>query len=94
MEAWSVHTLYEKAKAEHNDEVAVDLRRYANHLRKSELPVIFSLKHLAKITQVDYKVLHDTVARRRESANYRIFAIRKRSGGRRFIHTVSGIYKS
>ena len=90
MEAWSVHTLYQKAKAAHGNEVAADLQGYATQLRNSALPVIFSLKHLAKITQVDYRMLYETVARRRESANYRIFAIRKRSGGRRFIHTVSG----
>jgi len=90
MEAWSVHTLYQEAKAAHGNEVAADLQGYATQLRNSGLPVIFSLKHLAKITQVDYKVLHDTVARRRESANYRMFPIKKRSGGRRFVHAVSG----
>jgi RNA-directed DNA polymerase len=35
-------------------------------------------------------LLRATVERRREAANYRMFAIKKRSGGRRFIHAVTG----
>ncbi|HOH30365.1 MAG TPA: reverse transcriptase family protein, partial [Candidatus Hydrogenedentes bacterium] len=54
------------------------------------LPVIFTLNHLAEITEVDYRTLRATVERKREWANYRMFAIKKRSGGRRHIHAVSG----
>ncbi|WP_419653199.1 reverse transcriptase family protein, partial [Thiolapillus sp.] len=46
--------------------------------------------HLAKITDTDYRVLHTTVARRREDENYRLFAVKKRSGGRRFLHAPCG----
>jgi RNA-directed DNA polymerase len=90
MENWSAHTLYERAEAKLGQKVAAGLQLYATQLNNRRLPVIFTLGHLAKITQVDYKFLRDTVDRRRESANYRMFAVKKRSGGRRFIHAVSG----
>ncbi len=90
MEAWSAHQLYREAEAKLGLEAASRLRGYAEALMDSGLPVIFSLGHLSKITRVGYHVLRDTVERRRESANYRMFAVRKRDGGRRFIHAVSG----
>ena len=90
MEAWSVHHLFEKAEAQLGTETAGKLQSYAQRLINAKLPVIFSLEHLARITQSDYHVLRDTVHRRRDSANYKMFAIKKRSGGRRFIHAVSG----
>ncbi len=89
MEAWSVHHLFQSAEATLGKEVADDLKRYAQKLIHADLPVIFTLKHLAKIVDVDYQSLRATVERRRESANYHMFAIKKRSGGRRFIHAVS-----
>jgi len=90
MEVWSVHQLFEQAKADLGVDRSSELRKYAQYLIHSGLPVIFSLKHLSKITRVNYGVLRDTVGRRRESANYRMFPVKKRSGGRRFIHAVSG----
>lgn len=90
MEAWSVHQLFDQAKADLGVARSAELREYAQHLIYSGLPVIFSLKHLSKIAQVDYRVLCDTVGRRRESVNYKMFPVKKRSGGRRFIHAVSG----
>lgn len=90
MEAWSVHQLARDAEATLGTDAARDLKSYAQKLIRSELPVIFTLKHLSKIVGVDFEFLRTTVDRRRESANYRMFAIKKRSGGRRFIHAVSG----
>ena len=90
MEAWSVHHLFDKAQEKLGPETAFELRKYAQHLMNVRLPVIFSLGHLAEITQSDYQFLRDTVRRKRETANYKMFAIKKRSGGRRFIHAVSG----
>jgi hypothetical protein len=55
---------------------ALNLRNYASNLKKNNLPVIFTLRHLSKITGVDYRLLRSTVSRRRESANYRMFAIK------------------
>lgn len=89
MEAWSVHHLFQTAEPALGADSALDLKKYAQKLIRADLPVIFTLKHLAKIVGVDYQLLRATVERRRESANYHMFAIKKRSGGRRFIHAVS-----
>jgi len=90
METWSVHHLFQKATGKLNDEQVCQIQRYAAQLISKGLPVIFSLGHLAKITKTDYSYLHDTVDRGRDASNYQIFVISKRSGGRRFIHAVSG----
>jgi RNA-directed DNA polymerase len=90
MEAWSVHHLSQAATPVLGKPAADHLKAYANRLARAGLPVIFTLRHLAKITAVDYAVLRATVERRRESANYRMFAVKKRSGGRRHIHAVTG----
>jgi len=90
METWSTHQLYREAVAIHPAETALSIQVYASKLIASNYPVIFSLAHLAKITHVPYSMLHATVERKREVANYRMFAIRKRSGGLRFIHAVTG----
>ncbi len=87
---WSIHELRKQSLKKHNPEITKSLVNYANILHKRKLPVVFTLKHLANITHVDYKVLHDTVDRRRELANYKMFRIRKRSGGFRYIHSVNG----
>ncbi|NTU58606.1 MAG: RNA-directed DNA polymerase [Chlorobiaceae bacterium] len=89
MDAWSVHHLYENAKNQRDMQTAASLRDYAAQLRSSGLPVIFTLGHLAKIVGVETEILHETVNRQRESANYRMYAVAKRSGGRRFIHAVT-----
>ena len=86
MEPWSAHHLYEKANTPLGEGAAQEITRYAMSLREKRLPVIFTLRHLAKITDTDYRVLHATVARKRENRNYRLFAVKKRSGGRRFLH--------
>lgn len=90
METWSVHQLYREAEPWLGPETASRLRKYAQALMDSGLPVVFSLGHLSRMTHVSYRTLRDTVDRRRESANYRMFAVGKRSGGLRFIHAVSG----
>lgn len=89
MESWSAHQLYQAALSRHDEATSVSLRTYAESLRRNGFPVIFSLGHLATITKSDYKTLHDTIDRKRESCNYKMFAIMKRSGGRRFIHAPS-----
>lgn len=90
MESWSAHHLVQKAEPPLGQSAAADLRNYALRLRRAGLPVIFTLGHLAKITGANYSLLRSTVERRREAANYRMFAIKKRSGGRRHIHSVTG----
>lgn len=90
MESWSIHSFYTEAIKELGNEKALKFQRYAQSLMTSNLPVIFTLGHLAKITHTDYNFLQDTVRRKREAANYKMFDIKKRSGGRRFIHAVNG----
>lgn len=90
METWSVHHLFQDAELLRGSTTAYDLKQYAQKLMRANLPVIFTLKHLSLIAGVEYDYLRKTVDRRQESANYRMFAIHKRSGGRRFIHAVSG----
>ena len=90
MENWSAHLLFQNASKKLDNDTAALLQRYANCLRSRGLPVVFSLGHLGKITGIDYEFLHESVNRKRESANYNMFSIRKRSGGRRFIHAVNG----
>ncbi|MDX8406226.1 MAG: reverse transcriptase family protein [Mariprofundus sp.] len=89
MEPWSVHQLTSEASKHHDAITVQHLSCYAQHLISNDLPVIFSLGHLAKITGVNYYTLRETVNRHREIANYRMYAVKKRSGGRRFIHSVS-----
>ena len=89
MEEWSAHQLLTEAKASLEEKPAFHLKSYAQGLKRSGLPVIFTLGHLSKITKVNYSVLRKTIERRREAANYRMFAIKKRSGGRRHIHAVT-----
>lgn len=89
METWSTHHLFSEAKDTHGPEVAFELKSYAEALIGNGLPVIFSLGHLSRITGVKYSLLRASVERKRESANYRMFSIAKRSGGRRFIHGVT-----
>lgn len=89
METWSVHQLLEEASLAHGVDTASSLQRYAQQLIGRRLPVVFTLGHLGRITDVSYRMLRETVNRRREAANYRMYAVKKRSGGRRFIHSVS-----
>ena len=90
METWSVHHLSQAVTSVLGKPAADHLKAYAQRLLRANLPVIFTLRHLAKITAVEYGVLRATVERRRESANYRMFAVKKRTGGRRHIHAVTG----
>lgn len=89
MEDWSVHHLHKAAELKLGASEAAQIRIYAQQLIRKKMPVIFTLKHLSMIAGVDYLALRRTVERRREAANYRMFAIKKRSGGRRFIHSVT-----
>lgn len=89
METWSAHQLFNKATDKLDNAASKKLRSYALALKNRKLPVIFTLRHLSHITDVDYSLLRKTVMRRREMANYRMFPVRKHSGGWRYIHQVS-----
>ncbi|EJB8433886.1 reverse transcriptase family protein [Acinetobacter baumannii] len=66
-----------------NSEYKKSISKYARPLIREELPIILSLKHLSVLTDVPYNTLYNIVFRKIES--YRIFAIKKRSGGKRWI---------
>lgn len=87
---WSVHHLHAAAEQKLGADEAVKIRLYAQTLIRNKMPVVFTLKHLSIITGVEYFTLRRSVERRREAANYKMFAINKRSGGRRVIHSASG----
>jgi len=89
METWSAHQLFKKASSKLDDISAQKLVKYYQNLQSKNLPVIFTLRHLSKITNTNYLVLRKTIMRRRELANYRMFSIKKRSGGWRYIHQVN-----
>ena len=61
----------------------VQIERPANH--QPALPSILSLNHLATRSKVPYIYLRSVVDRGNWNS-FRKFSIRKRSGGRRFIH--------
>ncbi len=90
METWSAHLLFSQASQKLGPDAARSLRDYAVGLEEHDLPVIFNLGHLSQITGIDPQLLRETVRRKREAANYRMYAVKKRSGGRRFIHSVTG----
>jgi len=88
VEPWSVHQLYAAAKDRLGEQAAASLQAYSAALSARGVAVVLTLKHLSLVTGVSYAMLRDTVRRKREAANYRMYPIRKRSGGRRFIHSV------
>lgn len=90
MEIWSLHQLHNEASEKLGLDKANSLKNYSENLKENNLPTIFTLNHLAKITDVNYQFLRSTVLRNRELANYKMYAIRKKSGGLRHIHSVNG----
>lgn len=59
------------------------VQRHARPLSNNNLPIILTLGHIAHITDISHNILLNIV--RRETDPYRIFSIRKRSGGKRYI---------
>lgn len=89
METWSVHSLYAESSKILGENSAKDLQLYSLNLRSKNLPVIFSIGHLSHITGSECTFFHQTIQRKREQSNYRIYRISKRSGGFRYIHAVN-----
>jgi len=89
MEIWSIHHFFKQAENSLGNKKAHNLFCYVHELRNKGLPVIFSLAHLSKITGINYGLLYNSVQRKRERVNYKLFRIRKRSSQKwRFIHSV------
>lgn len=80
----SLHTLKKDvAKRGFRPEYADRLLGIAKTLESQRVPVVFSLMHLARLSGTQLKYLRTIVDRSRH--DYRIFTIRKRSGGTRMI---------
>lgn len=88
MESWSAHHLFSAAESKLDANAAKNLAAYATKLKRIGLPTITTLRHFSQIVGLPYDFLRETVLRKRESANYRLFSIAKRAGGRRCIHEV------
>lgn len=69
-----------------NTQYARQLKTYVLKLNR-ELPVIFSLKHLAVLTSTPYPILYSIVHRTNDY--YRVFPIAKRNGDKRWISVPS-----
>ena len=54
MENWSAHQLYQFARPGLGESKTAELIQYANKLREKNLPVIFSLNHLSRITSARF----------------------------------------
>jgi len=84
MSNWTPHAFKAEATKQNVPaEVIQELVNEGNRLRGINAPVIFTLGHLAAICDVPYKYLRAIVERKFDP--YRIFNIRKRSGGYRQI---------
>lgn len=84
MSSWAPHSFSQWAKGQGcNDEFLAALVAEGDRLQSLNLPVVFTLGHLASICGVPYDWLDKVVKRRTDP--YRVFRIRKRSGGYRQI---------
>ncbi|PCJ61607.1 MAG: hypothetical protein COA65_01250 [Rhodospirillaceae bacterium] len=88
---WSPHQYRAEAKKKGlgDDTIATAIEQIeAVESGEPKLPAILSLNHLATRAKVPYQFLR-SVVQRSKIDTYRKFSIRKRSGGRRFIHVPS-----
>lgn len=84
MSSWTPHSFRTTATAQGVPADAIQkLVEEGERLRLKGVPVIFTLGHLAAICDVPYKYLRDIVSRKFDP--YKVFNIRKRSGGYRQI---------
>lgn len=87
MENWSLHALNRQLQNNLPPKEAKKWFDYARNLRRQNLPVIFNLRHLSKITNIEQQFLYFSICRFQEKQNYKVFRIKKHSGGYRFIHS-------
>ena len=84
MSNWAPHLYREEGERNGCDPQLLDaLVKEGSRLAELGIPVVFTLNHLATICGVRFGFLHQVVAR--EIDPYRIFNLRKRSGGYRQI---------
>lgn len=81
---FSLHTYLSELRSDGADDDYIEaVKRHAQPLAECGLPVILSLGHLAHATGVSHNAL--LTISKRETDPYRVFAIRKRNGGKRYI---------
>ncbi len=88
MKRWNPNLFAREGVAAGYDEAYVQALVVAGRkIDAIDLPVIYSLAHLARLAHVRYRDLHAVVSRVESAGDfpYRNFTIRKRSGGRRWI---------
>lgn len=84
MKFHSPHTFIRRAEAESsNTAYKNSIRSSAYEMKKRGVPIIFTLKHLAYITNTSYQALYDII--RRKSTPYKEFKILKRNKTHRMI---------
>lgn len=84
MSSWAPNSFVREGKERGYDaQYLAALAEVGIRLRALNLPVLFTLGHLAALCGVPYEFLHEVVQRRRDA--YRKFKIRKRAGGYRLI---------
>jgi RNA-directed DNA polymerase len=84
MSNWTPHSYITKAgELGYPDDFVQPLVNEGNRLVAANVPVVFTLRHLAAICDVPFSFLHDTVGRKIDP--YREFKLRKKSGGYRQI---------
>ncbi|AYV14584.1 MULTISPECIES: reverse transcriptase family protein [Shewanella] len=89
MNRWNPNFYYKEGiKRGFNTEYLDKLIEQGRKIQENNIPVLFSLAHLASCSRTQYSELHSFVARTEygpEGYPYRNFPIRKRSGGKRWI---------
>lgn len=88
MNHWNPTLFIKEGKEKNYNQPYLDnLIAAGRKLRASNLPVIFTLSHLANLSDTRYSDLHSFVARSTSKKDfpYKNFTIKKRSGGKRWI---------
>jgi RNA-directed DNA polymerase len=84
MSSWSPHSYQSEGRNRGYSEKYLNLlEKDGIYLTKAGLPVVFTLGHLAAITDVPFRYLHSVVSRKTDP--YRVFRLRKRNGKYRII---------
>lgn len=82
--SWTPHTHYQQGAARGYNQAYLDkLAEAAEPLRSKDLPVIFTLKHLALLSGASWRFLEGVVSRK--IVPYKYFTIHKRNGSPRVI---------
>ena len=61
MEPWTIHHFQREAASIHPEPIVSNLSDYIRNLKQLNIPVIFSLAHLSKITHLDMDFLINSI---------------------------------